>query len=587
MIALTLFRFAIITCWLSLTVTSISSSNSFSRLPTHVRGGSLAAEAIAADIASDVYLREHFKLDDSWTSNSSSNYKVTTLDHFNTTSNATFSQRFFFDTTFCGGITNCSLPSTPIICEFTGEWTASGTPGGAAAELAARIGALTVTLEHRGYGCSHFAGGCSPPLAMDNVPYLSVEQAVEDAADFVPFFEAFAANNFSAPLNFPLEITPGFIPARRWGIVGGSYAGAFVTWATVRHGDLFVATWASSGVVNAIFNFSGFDATVAAAVGDDCANALRAVTAAFEDAFDTRNAELYALFNASATGPTGFSRTDFAWMLADSAGMAPQYGAKATMCLFLNSTARDTPSSPSPPNANNFLTGWSALEAFAQWTGYRYGVNFGASCYYSTACLSGGDPTYFSDGTTWVLQCCNELAYWNINSNGGTRSALITSDYFISQCNAAFGATVRPDTAAFNSRFGGALPLVPSSSNVFAVQGSDDPWQSAGVQSPISSNYRELTATCSGCSHCRDLSGTNSASDPPELTAVRTAVLDQMTAWMTNPSPSSSSSSSLSTSAIVGIVVGAGVGIAVLAYLTFRGPKEVSSVPRYNALASM
>lgn len=293
-------------------------SSRFDRLAVHARGGSLGAE-LAAEAASDFDgVRALLRRPD-YDANRTSNYKASKLDHFSSSSNVSYAQRFFYDTTFCGA--SCSLASTPIVCEMTGEWTASGTSGGALAELAYSIGALIVTLEHRAYGCSQFAGGCVPPVnPLDNVPFLTVEQAVEDSAAFVQYFEAFAGNGFVAPSVSVPTLTPGYRPSRKWAIAGGSYAGAFVSWATVRHGDLFTATWASSGVVNAIYNFSGFDAVVAEAVGDDCANALRAVTAAFEDAYVNNQAALYALFNASTTGPTALSRADFAWMLADSAG---------------------------------------------------------------------------------------------------------------------------------------------------------------------------------------------------------------------------------------------------------------------------
>ena len=33
------------------------------------------------------------------------------------------------------------------------------------------------------------------------------------------------------------------------------------------------------------------------------------------------------------------TREDFAWMLADSAAMGPQYGYKTDMCAYLNSSA--------------------------------------------------------------------------------------------------------------------------------------------------------------------------------------------------------------------------------------------------------
>ena len=250
--------------------------------------------------------------------------------------------------------------------------------------------------------------------------------------------------------------------------------------------------------------------------------------------------------------------------------MAPQYGAKARLCNFLNSTARDTATSPAPPNPGFFLHGWPALEAFAQWTAYRYGYSFGSSCYYSTSCLA-SNPAAYSDTTTWVVQCCNELAFWNINSEGGTRSSLLTTSYFMSQCSAMLGPEVTPDTVGFNSRFGGKKPLVPSTSHVFATQGSDDPWKSAGVESTISVNYLESTATCSGCSHCRDLSGSN-PNDPAALSAQRSAVLAQMKAWMSG-APTTPAASALSVGAVAGIAVS---GVAALALGGFAAARFVA-----------
>ena len=386
-------------------------------LPAHARGGAQFAELAAEEAAADAALAAALGLRAGWAPNTSALFKPTAVDHFGgPSSTRTYRQRFFYDLTFCGGnLSACAQPGVPVVCEMTGEWTARGAPSGAAAELAASLGAILATVEHRGYGCSQLApeGGCAPPRdASDNVAFLNVEQALEDSADFVVYFEAFVAAGFAAPpataAGAAPAWAPGFAPARRWGIVGGSYAGAFVTWFTVRHGDLVAATWASSGVTQAIFNFSGFDTTVSDAVGPDCTAALKAVTAAFESAWDSNNERLLALFNATYAGLT---KADFAWMLSDSAGMAPQYGAKARLCAFLNSTARDTPSSPAPPNAGFFLTGWPALEAFAAWTSFRYGPSFGSSCYYSTACLSSqANASSWSDTTTWVLQCCNEVA---------------------------------------------------------------------------------------------------------------------------------------------------------------------------------
>jgi hypothetical protein len=285
----------------------VSAVHPLELLPSHARGGALYARLLADSEASVQALRA--KLGPF--GNATPNSRHVELDNFSPGAGA-FPQRFWFDTTFCGS--RCATDA-PIVCEFTGEWTAGSSPGGAAAQLASDIGALMVTAEHRFYGCSRPGGGCQPtsdPALM--IKYLSVEQAVADGGTFIPFFEAFAAGGFRAPASArPQPLLPSYRAARRWVAVGGSYAGAYVSWLSVAHGENLAATWASSGVVNAIFNFSGFDQIVGDALGDDCSDALRAVYSAFEAAWgnDVDRARLQDLF----LSPPGFYTSgDFAWM---------------------------------------------------------------------------------------------------------------------------------------------------------------------------------------------------------------------------------------------------------------------------------
>lgn len=178
-------------------------------------------------------------------------------------------------------------------------------------------------------------------------------------------------------------------------------------------------------------------------------------------------------------------------------------------------------------------------------------------CYYSTKCLSNQNYSgNWTDSTTWVWQCCSELAYWQSAPAGySLRSSLLNTSYWTAQCNSAYGiGSAAGPVATFNAAFGGATPKV-GNAHVFATQGSDDPWQPAGVQATLSSTYQEATAVCAGCSHCRDLH-LSSASDPAPLAAVRSQVMNQIATWVnTAPHP-------LSPGAIAGIVVG---GLAVLA----------------------
>ena len=276
-------------------------------LPAHARGGSLYASLAQDRDAELTHMKSTLRLPPMWLPNVTASWKTALVDNLDP-QGAKFQQRFFYDTSFCG--VTC-YTTAPIVMEVSGEWTVAGAPNTTVAELGLQLGAVLVNLEHRWYGASL-------PAPLVNKGFmqasLSVEQALEDTASFIKYFEAMMSVSGT---------TPG--PQRKWVIVGGSYAGALVSWFTVKHGDLVTATWASSGVVDAIFNFTAFDQTVATAVGPACAGALRGVTAAFEDAWVTSNAALLALFNS----PPGFyTQQDFAWMLADSAAMGPQYGRK-------------------------------------------------------------------------------------------------------------------------------------------------------------------------------------------------------------------------------------------------------------------
>ena len=187
-------------------------------------------------------------------------------------------------------------------------------------------------------------------------------------------------------------------------------------------------------------NFTAFDQVETAAVGDACAEQLRGVTAAFEAAWDAGGAQKQSLLDLFGT-PADFTRGDMAWMLADSAAMGPQYGFKADMCGYVVGTV--------PATYPDLLT------AFAAWTADHYGPDFGASCYYSTACLS--DPARaaeWADNKPWVWQCCHELEYWQVAYPGSLRSSALTLDYFLGQCGAAFGAGYpAADVTAFNAEY--------------------------------------------------------------------------------------------------------------------------------------
>ena len=173
-----------------------------------------------------------------------------------------------------------------------------------------------------------------------------------------------------------------------------------------------MASWSSSGVVNARFDYTAFDGHLVSVLPSECLQSIRNVMGNFSILWDNPSTRP-ALMGYFGT-PSYFTKSDMAWMMADASAMSVQYGSKDNMCNML------------VPQTSNYM------EQYAAFVNASYGAGFGANCYYSTACLS--DPSYQDQWTNadygWVFQCCNELAYWQVSYPNSLRSQTITSDYY-------------------------------------------------------------------------------------------------------------------------------------------------------------
>lgn len=177
---------------------------------------------------------------------------------------------------------------------------------------------MIASIEHRFYGQSLPAGGPATGLSLENLQFLTVANALADLNAGIDHIKA----QYEAAADAPVVL------------IGGSYPGALVGWHRVAFPDKTVFGLASSGVVNPILEYTAFDEAVAKAIEGPCANTLRDTTAAFDAAEAEGVASRTAarkLFNS----PDTLSTPDFAYMLADSAAMAVQYGTKAQLCAAL------------------------------------------------------------------------------------------------------------------------------------------------------------------------------------------------------------------------------------------------------------
>ena len=85
-----------------------------------------------------------------------------------------------------------------------------------------------------------------------------------------------------------------------------------------------------------------------------------------------------------------------------------------------------------------------------------------------------------------------------------------------------------PASREMNQHYGGAFPLADK---VFYSDFSDDPWQRASVNFPVSTDQPYFLAQCDDCGHCLDFHAP-SASDPAPLTQCRTEFARYMDAWI-------------------------------------------------------
>jgi hypothetical protein len=243
-------------------------------------------------------------------------------------------------------------------------------------------------------------------------------------------------------------------------------------------------------------DFTGFDESVSAAIGNSCSDVLRRMTSAFEQSTKTKEGFEKALEMFQCEKDLWIE--DFFYMLADSFSMAVQYSQKTSLCGALDI---------STPVSDEQL-----MMMFSNFTQSFWGPQFCASGFYNTQALS--DKTrYDVNSRSWRFQTCLQMSMFNTApETGSLRSSMVNLDYHLRQCNAVFGENLEPfkGTAEINNRYGG---LHPKGHNIFFSDFSDDPWQRASVNYPTSSDLPFHLVKCNDCGHCMDLGTPDNNSD--------------------------------------------------------------------------
>nr|XP_043605948.1 probable serine protease EDA2 [Erigeron canadensis] len=420
-----------------------------------------------------------------------------TLDHFSPYDHRKFQQRYY------EYLDDFRIPDGPIFLVICGESTCGGISDDYITVLAKKFGAAIVTLEHRYYGKS------SPykSFTTENLKFLSSKQALFDLAAFRQFYQ----ESLNLKLNRENLENP-------WFVFGISYAGALSAWFRLKFPHLTCGSVASSGVVNAILDFTQYDQQIGESTGPECKAILQEVTKLVEEQLDSNGEAIKTKFGAAELKVDG----DFMYYLADAAAVAIQYGNPDKLCIPMTEAKKN---------------GKDLVDAYAKYVNEYYVGSFGVN-------IKSYTQQYLKNTSVgdrlWWFQVCTEVAYFQVApANDSIRSLKVDLRYHLDLCKNVFGEGVYPVVNSTNLYYGGKD--IAGSKIVF-TNGSQDPWRHASKQ-VSSSNMPSYIVTCDNCGHGTDLRGcpqsplvpkgnSKNCSNPEAVNKVREQMIGYIDLWL-------------------------------------------------------
>jgi hypothetical protein len=181
-----------------------------------------------------------------------------------------------------------------------------------------------LVLEHRYYGSSQ----PFPDWSSQNLKYLNSKQALADLDFFIKNRTNEIFNKYGSGVHKVLTI-------------GGSYPGALSAWFKSQFPTTADAAWSSSGVIQAIRNYSDYDLDIYTATSRSsvaCANQIKAIIDYIDQALKGNlPADKVAYVKQLFGIPADLDNGDFSYYLADIFSGKIQYGARESLCNVLNS----------------------------------------------------------------------------------------------------------------------------------------------------------------------------------------------------------------------------------------------------------
>jgi len=357
--------------------------------------------------------------------------------------------------------------------------------------MAKKYNSAVVTLQHRFFGESFPIDDTKT----ESLELLTVEQAIEDLAEFRKFYAK----------NFPIDIP--------WLLVGGSYPGLLSAYARKVHPELFQAAISSSGVVQAIKNFTDFDLQDSISMGQECAAISRRTRVQIERLLETDEDYVLELFNATSLKT---EIDQFQNFVGELFTLALQYNHLNEIC---------------GPLIDAHYQGKDTVVALATYAKGFFASAHGYAESYSTSWMKFTGTGPKSNSRCWFWMTCNQLAYWQTYAGRlSLRSQNVTTASFEDQCARVFDKEMHPDVDAFNQKYGG---LGVQTTNVYFTTGSQDPWTWACVteDSGVAPGNYAHTIIGPEMGHCSDLHSAAS-NDAPDLVRTRAHMLHVIQGWL-------------------------------------------------------
>eukprot|EP00768_Dysnectes_brevis_P003431 gnl/Dysnectes_brevis/2453_a2924_943.p1 GENE.gnl/Dysnectes_brevis/2453_a2924_943~~gnl/Dysnectes_brevis/2453_a2924_943.p1 ORF type:complete len:461 (+),score=208.59 gnl/Dysnectes_brevis/2453_a2924_943:182-1384(+) len=369
-----------------------------------------------------------------------------------------------------------------------------------------RLWPLELVEEHNGFLISleHRYFGQSQPFAdwgTDNLGYLTVEQALEDLAQFIPYMLQQVVQDYNLPYE-PKVFT-----------IGASYPGMMSAYFRLKYPHLTVGSIASSAVVQPEADMPEYDTHTSQVIPGYCSDAIRAVTKA---------AEQDVLPAMSKYGwPIQEQDNLFGFFLAliDEPSGLVQYSNQTGLC--------DRFEGVDPAQYVRVFDDWwsktvSKEDVFS----------------YSLAAIQ--NTTIDTHGATrpWTWMCCQQVGWFqSAPAADSLRSHHVTIEAFYDQCAAGFGI----DRSDFLDQ-GGFLPAVDrmlvtyggremQGTRISFVNGGDDPWGEVGMYDSDSEEQPSVVVRELNMGHACDLV-TPADSDPQALIDARARQKAYVNQWI-------------------------------------------------------